>query len=300
MKTIGSYFPAKSKDINMNLSSIDRRQVKPNDIIIIDDSSADEDTEECTVVNKTAHDLNIPSKRRIHDISDEGNMEPSTENPFMQFAHGLGASESSYFSASATLPTSTKTETKQIMKTNISRNRTDSSSRKDVKMRRKRKESTDVENFASKSEEELIACMQKWQSMAIQDAPIEIRRFQVLVAARLHAQSQEKVVRKAMKALHEYFHQSSDKLHGAFLSCESLSKADPETISKIISSVLFANVKSKHIIQAAREVKSTFHGIVPTSLHGLKSITGVGPHLAELLFYVNSPNSFAKIESLKG
>lgn len=286
--------------MNIKLSAIVNRQVKPNDIIVIDDSSADEKDieDECRVDGESVQYLKDDSQE-IYNLSAETKMEPMTENPFIQFAHGLGASESSYFSTSAPLPT-LFTNTKEVSKTNISRNTTHATTKKDIKRKRKRKE-LDVENFASKSEEELIECMQKWQSMAVEDAPLEIRRFQVLVAARLHAQSQEPVVRKAMKALHSHFHNTSDtsKVNSVFLCCETLSKADPEIISSIISSVLFANVKSKHIIKAAQEVKTTFNGIVPTSQHGLKSITGIGPHLAELLFYVNSPKAFAKIESLK-
>lgn len=299
MKSIGSYFPTKSKDMNIKLSAIVNRQIKPNNIIVIDDSSADEEdvAGECRMDDTPVQDLKSNSQG-ILNLSSGTKVDPVSENPFIQFAHGLGASESSYFSKSATLPICINSaNSRQIVETNKSQNKTHSTIRKDIKRKRKRKESTDVENFASKSEEELIECMQKWQSMAVEDAPLEVRRFQVLVAARLHAQSQEPVVRKAMKALHEYFYHTSDE--SKFLCCESLSKADPEIISNIISSVLFANVKSKHIVQAAREVKTTFHGIVPTSQHGLKSITGIGPHLAELLFYVNSPKAFAKIESLK-
>ena len=57
--------------------------------------------------------------------------------------------------------------------------------------------------------------------------------------------------------------------------------------------VLFANVKSQQIVEAAREIKTQFRGKVPETLHGMKLITGIGPKLAGLLYHVNSPMSFS-------
>ena len=105
MKSIGSYFQVNSKDMNIKLSAIVNRQVKPNDIIVIDDSSADEKDieDECRVDGESVQYLKDDSQE-IYNLSAETKMEPMTENPFIQFAHGLGASESSYFSTSAPLP----------------------------------------------------------------------------------------------------------------------------------------------------------------------------------------------------
>jgi endonuclease III len=157
--------------------------------------------------------------------------------------------------------------------------------------------------FDLMTKEEKIKCQLKWQSFADQHAPIETRRFQVLVAARLHCRAHECTVRSAMDALKDYIVTTASSSSASFISekekqdlnnnsifldAETLAIADPNEISKVISSVLFANVKAKHIIKAAQEVKSRFRGIVPESQHGLKMITGIGPKLAQVLHHVNA------------
>mmetsp|Transcript_5838 Transcript_5838/g.8765 ORF Transcript_5838/g.8765 Transcript_5838/m.8765 type:complete len:111 (+) Transcript_5838:298-630(+) len=87
---------------------------------------------------------------------------------------------------------------------------------------------------------------------------------------------------------------SPQPLPPTFLDAETLSKADPSEIAKVISSVLFANVKAKQIVQAAAQVKSQFRGVVPESQHSLKMITGIGPKLAEVLHHVNCREHYKK------
>ena len=53
-------------------------------------------------------------------------------------------------------------------------------------------------------------CIEKWQAFADPSAPLEQRRFQVLVAARLHARCQEPVVKEAMQRLRKHFDGVSD------------------------------------------------------------------------------------------
>ena len=168
--------------------------------------------------------------------------------------------------------------------------------------------------FNQMTKEEKDKCLKKWHSFADEDAPIEIKRFQVLVAARLHCQAHESVVRSAMSSLKEFVTSSpvttnttttttytaqsntdKDKVlnenttssSSLFLDTQTLSSADPLEVAKVISSVLFANVKAKQIVKAAEEVKTRFHGVVPESQHGLQMITGVGPKLAEVLYHIN-------------
>jgi len=141
----------------------------------------------------------------------------------------------------------------------------------------------------------------KWHAFADPKAPNEQQRFQVLVAARLHARCQEPVVKKAMDRLREHFDEK-DSLGGVScdeaakseektalpgeqpnipqsamtsqpqskcigLSALSLSSSNPETeIAPLLSSVLFGNVKAKHIVQAAQDVLTQFRGEVPESL----------------------------------
>lgn len=164
-------------------------------------------------------------------------------------------------------------------------------------------------------------CKSKWQSFADENAPLETKRFQVLIAARLHCQAHESVVRSTMEALKQYIVEQTTAANSAnttnttntnndtatstssskesnqdkepiYLDAMTLSKANPTEVAKVISSVLFANVKSKQIIKAAYEIKTRFHGIVPESLHGLQMITGIGPKLADVLHHVNSKRHY--------
>ncbi len=162
--------------------------------------------------------------------------------------------------------------------------------------------------------EEKQKFLKKWHSFADHDAPLETRRFQVLVACRLHCQAHESVVRSAFASLKKFItsppptnengdskncsfgvtHQQEEHKKRkqnnrkvSFLDVETLSAADPCEIAKVISSVLFANVKAKQIVQAAAEIKSQFGGAVPESEHSLKMISGIGPKLAQVLHHVN-------------
>lgn len=282
---------------------------KSNEIIVIEDDSSFSEDEIAT--KKDESDSNEPIYNEPSASSTAitvGSKDKPSEsvdsskiiNQFLQFAHIPPENDSSHLRMRSEYQHSWISGNRMCIGRLVSSKdgKVKSMIQTTCKEKRKRKKLNEVENFAIKSEAELTECMRKWQSMAHRDAPLEVKRFQVLVAARLHAQSQEPIVKKSMIALHEYFDSKSNGDSRQFLSCDSLSKADPEEISKVIPSVLFANVKSNHIVKAALEVKTTFNGVVPTSIHGLKSITGIGPQLAELLFYVNSPTAFAKIENL--
>ena len=183
-----------------------------------------------------------------------------------------------------------------------------------------KKEKADIP-FEQMTTEEKQRCFNKWHSFADKNAPLETRRFQIMIAARLHCQAHESVVRTTMSSLKEFVtsapitvmkvksdntnvvvvdnHDNDNGNHDidtnivtdtnsiSFLDAESLSSADPNEIAKVISSVLFANVKAKQIVKAAYEIKTRFRGVVPESEHGLKMITGVGPKLAGVLHRIN-------------
>lgn len=137
----------------------------------------------------------------------------------------------------------------------------------------------------------------KWQSLGDPNESLEVRRFQVLVAARLHAQSREPIVRAAMDNLRKYFGEKEDADDGGALNARNLSKADPKEIAKQIPSILFANVKAEHIVKAAKEICSRFGGIVPQGTHGLKEITGIGPTLADILVFANSHKAYELVRA---
>lgn len=249
------------------------------------------------VKSQSNEDNNLDQDRVVKETQkketsiDETQSAPVSANPFMQFAHGLGDLESSYFS---TLFHERKEEEKPITSKKSAQEKATKSKSNLCKPKEKRKRkktmekvNTDDCEFAEMTNEQLAKCRRKWQSFADDDAPIEVRRFQVLVAARIHAQSHDNQVRKCMKNLRTHF-RNSEGDEKRFLSHETLSQAEPEEVAKMIGSVLFANVKSKQIIQAANDVRRQFHGKVPESVASLKCITGIGPKLGELLFYVNS------------
>lgn len=115
----------------------------------------------------------------------------------------------------------------------------------------------------------------------------------MLIAARIHARCQDKVVHQAMQRLREHFAQKKKSL-----SPQSLARSDAETdIAPLLSSVLFGNVKAQHIVQAAQEVLSKFRGQVPEAMTSLQDITGIGPKLAAILNLVNRRDSYTSPSS---
>ena len=128
-------------------------------------------------------------------------------------------------------------------------------------------------------------CTVKWHSFAVSTDPIELQRFHVLIAARLHARCQENTVRTAMNRLRSFF-ESRDGLNP-----RSLSKTNHEEIAPLLSSVLFGNTKAKQLVQAAHDVVR-MGGEVPETNEKLQKITGIGPKLAYILCKVNTRATF--------
>jgi len=146
-------------------------------------------------------------------------------------------------------------------------------------------------------EEHRQVLIKKWHSFSDPTAPIEERRFQVLIAARIHARCQEPIVHKAMLRLREYFANQEDTNEGTAqsLSAQCLSQCDPESdIAPLLSSVLFGNVKAQHVVQAAQEVLSKYRGQVPESMTSLQDITGIGPKLSQILNIVNRRDTYTQ------
>lgn len=133
--------------------------------------------------------------------------------------------------------------------------------------------------------EEQDRITKKWHSLIDPDAPLETRRFQVLVATRLHARCQGPTVRKAMKSLRDAFDE---------FSVQEVAKADPEILALYITNLQFYNVKAKQIVKASNEIISQFSGVVPEDQHSLLKITGVGKVFADLLAFVNTKSAHAR------
>jgi endonuclease III len=227
-------------------------------------------------------------KRKIHSMS--------TATPYTRTEHITAIKDVNEYTTNQT-----KSNKKQKVKS-TNHKTTHNSTRKRTRTKKDKKADIPITQMTKEEKEK---CLQKWHSFADEDAPLETQRFQVLIAARLHCQAQDKVVRNAMSLLKEYVTSSTAKLKNdndndnnnnitimnrnniSFLDPETLSSANPNEIAKVISSVLFANVKAKQIVKAAYEVKTLFRGVVPESQHGLKMITGVGPKLADVLQHIN-------------
>jgi hypothetical protein len=133
-------------------------------------------------------------------------------------------------------------------------------------------------NFVSPSQRSEI--VQKWHSMASSEALLEDRRFEVLIAARLHARCQEGTTRKAMTQLRERL--------GAILTVATVARSEPEDFVDTLSCLQYYSTKAKHIVKAAREIVSQFNGEVPERKDHLLTLTGIGPVFADLLAVVNT------------
>jgi len=239
-------------------------------------------------------------------------------NPFAAFAFDLGA-ESSYFGTNGEVrdyrlgkkekknttgvpkAAQLRKETECIScqgeqqsnqdKERVSQDKGANSPTKKARKGRKRKSSSsDYVPIRELGNEEKMKIRSKWQSLGDPNAELEVRRFQVLIAARLHAQAREPIVRAAMDKLRKHFSTENERLG---LCAETMSQTDPEKIAPIISSVLFANVKARHIVQAAKEIRTRFGGEVPEASHSLKQITGIGPTIADILSFCNSRASYS-------
>ena len=150
--------------------------------------------------------------------------------------------------------------------------------------------SADFVRMKDLSYEEQIKIVKKWHSLADSSAPLEVRRYQILLAARLHARCQEVTVRKAMTSLREAIPE---------LNVECVAEADPEVLAHYISNLQFYNVKAKQVVQAAKEIKSRFQGCVPEDEPSLSQITGIGRCFADLLAFVNTRDMHTRIQTDK-
>ena len=141
-------------------------------------------------------------------------------------------------------------------------------------------------------EEVTEECISKWHSFARATDSLEVQRFHVLIAARLHARCHEATVRKAMSKLHNHF-ESRDGLNA-----RALSEANNEEIAPLLSSVLFGNTKAKQIVLAAQDIVK-MGGEVPETKDKLQKIAGIGPTLASILSRVNTRASYRQKRDIR-
>jgi endonuclease III len=254
-----------------------------SDPLILEESCDDDSISEETSELPPSERCKSPTESEPEEVTDVSkipdaiNVQPTTssdENPFACFAH----------KSSETSPRTTNPLKWRIV------NRAVSDDKQAQRAKKKKSSSKKTESFTSVNElsaDEKLRITKKWHSMADKSAPLEVRRFQVLVAARLHARCQEPTVRKAMKSLR-------DNLDD--FTAESVAKVDPEILALCITNLQFYNAKAKQIVKAANEIMSQFNGQVPEDVNCLLQITGVGKVFADLLSYVNTRKAHAETE----
>ena len=120
----------------------------------------------------------------------------------------------------------------------------------------------------------------KWHSFLADPCSLEDSRFQILVAARLHARCQEGPVRQAMKALNELCRNG--------ISVQQFAQMNPQDLHPAIANLQYYPTKAKHLVKAAQEIQSQFAAKVPEHESQLRQLTGIGPVLADLLAFVNT------------
>lgn len=155
--------------------------------------------------------------------------------------------------------------------------------KKEAKTESTRRERESPLKMKDLSVEEKERIRGKWHSLVDPEAPLEAKRFQMLVAARLHARCHRASVQKAMA-----------RLRGSFqaFSVDTLASTDSESLIPHIKNVVHYNVKAQHIVKAAREIKSKFNGIVPEDEKSLLELTGIGSIFADLLSFVNTRKAY--------
>jgi len=314
--------------------------------------SADTTTDDTLDVSKSSNDNNADDNNMVADNTkqppsqEKGKADNTTknDNPFASFAFTSGeASVPSFSSTSSWRSKKLSSHSKSASRNNKQTSHTNKQHKKrknknngtsSLSVVTKKAKQPPPHSFFDKSSggaEDIIRCkdkkyerqelITKWHRFADPNIPIQQQRFQVLVAARLHARCQEPVVLKAMDKLRKYFNEKDEaradnnevqatsqssavatkatsrpqQTSGQGLTVHNLANADPETeIAPLLKSVLFGNVKSKHIVQAAKDILQKFGGRVPESIVSLKSIMGIGPELAGVLNIVNKVDTYTR------
>lgn len=96
--------------------------------------------------------------------------------------------------------------------------------------------------------------------------------FELLVAVILSAQCTDKRI-----------NQVTPTLFKAFPTPEALAASNPDTIFTYIRSVSYPRNKAKHLVGMANMLLNDFHGIIPSELHDLVKLPGVGRKTANVV-----------------
>lgn len=133
-----------------------------------------------------------------------------------------------------------------------------------------------VEDFEALSPEKKKHIVDKWASMADESASWEARKFQLLVAAVIHAKTTETTVRSAMAGL-----------RAAPCGCtpEGLAGTSEQQLVDLLSSVHWHREKAKRLRRCGESIRE-MAGIVPSKQQELQKLPGIGEKLARVLAFV--------------
>uniref|UniRef100_A0A7S4AMS8 HhH-GPD domain-containing protein n=1 Tax=Pseudo-nitzschia australis TaxID=44445 RepID=A0A7S4AMS8_9STRA len=254
--------------------------LKPSDPGVVD---ANEDT---------TNQQKVASQQKISVV-----VESNKENPFARFACDVyGTSESHAGRITGCASRSHKrTSNNSIENNGMNYDRCSKKIRTRTPSKQGKKKEKEFVKIEHISPEEQSKIVRKWHSMADPSAPLEIRRYQVLLAARLHARCQEKTVRKAMRSLRDYF---SSLPEPKMVTVVEMANIEPELLAGHVSNVQFFNVKARQIVKAAGELLERHRGIVPEDEFSLLQITGIGKTFADLLAFVNTREAHERFGKL--
>lgn len=96
--------------------------------------------------------------------------------------------------------------------------------------------------------------------------------FQLLCATLLSAQCTDKRINQVTPALFQ-----------RYPTAKEMAKAEPDDILEYVRSVSYPNAKSKHLVEMARKLVNDFGGEVPSELHQLVTLPGVGRKTANVV-----------------
>jgi endonuclease III len=201
-------------------------------------------------------------------------LEPQKPNPFAQFA--FGSSNPSRSASTSTGVASNKARSRNWI---ISKKETTAPPTKKKKQKTEKKEWIPLAELPLEEQQRVLS---KWQGLSFDSFSLEDRRFQVMVASRLHARCQETVVRKCMTVLRE----------AGILTCTAMAQVDPEVLASLLTSLQYYNTKSKHLVESSKQLLQGFGGMVPESKDDLLKLTGIGPVMADLLSNINTREAY--------
>ena len=226
---------------------------------------------------------------------------PVLHNPFAQFAYHTAERSTKEEEGGRTRTAQQRHTTKVVARTRGTFTGRSSNSSSVTRNKTKKPPFVKMHELLPAQQEQIV---QKWQSMAITTtapatdesdvaveadaALIEIRRYQLVLVARLHARCQERTVRAVMQKLHQYAAAASSA--GGVLTVDFMARCDPAVLAtEYLSSLQYYNVKAQHVVKAAQEILHQHGGVVPHEVQELRTLPGIGPTFADLLAFVNTP-----------